>query len=148
MTNVEMFATVKLRDANSDGGTNGCARLTMRIGNTTAATPPTTIDVHPAALAQLLCCPRIVPNARPPTATTTTREPSQANASEACSPRAPGPRRRQAPPRPRGGPASRGVRRHVHKRHVEEVRRAPQVRADEYPADKRAEDRGESLRAR
>ena len=72
-----MFVTVKLRDRNSFGGTRGFARCSIMNGSATTAATPTARLATTTGSPQPVCWPRIVPNASPPTASTTTSEPSQ-----------------------------------------------------------------------
>ena len=68
---------MKLRERNSRGDTSGFFRFTIMNGNAIAATAPINRLVSATGSPQPRCCPRIVPKASPPTASTITIDPSQ-----------------------------------------------------------------------
>ena len=74
---------MKFLDRNSRGGTSGCGLRTIMKGNAIAAIAPTPRLAITTGSPQPRCCPRIVPNASPPTASTITTEPSQSKCEDA-----------------------------------------------------------------
>ena len=95
------------------GGTSGSRRVTMRIGNATAATMPMASTTN--AVGSVHCCswPRMSPKLMPPTATAMTSEPSQSR------------RRGASSLRDSGTWRSAAYSASEHQRHVDQERDAP-----------------------
>ena len=79
MKNVARLIDEKARDRKSSSGTSGCGRVAIRIGKAIRETTPIAIAIQAAVSVHSLACPRMTPNARPPTASAATSAPSQSN---------------------------------------------------------------------
>ena len=128
MRNVDRLITTNSRRRKSAGGTSGSLRLTIRMGNATAATIPTASATYAVGSLHSFSWPRMSPNEMPPTATAMTIDPSQSR----CA-------RRVLVAR-LGHMADRGIQRQDHQGHVQQERQAPGEDLDHEPADQWAED--------
>ena len=77
MSSVDRLIVANARSRNSPSGTSGCFRRAIMIGKATRAAAPIASATNAIGSSHCRCCPRVAPNASPPTARMATTAPSQ-----------------------------------------------------------------------